>query len=60
MSLDSPEETRPFEGGTGRMKVVMDGGEEMEYGRGISPSCHPARTQGRLRYLLEGWQHDAD
>jgi hypothetical protein len=30
---------------SGRMKVVMDDGEEMEFGPGISPSCHPVGFQ---------------
>jgi quercetin dioxygenase-like cupin family protein len=110
MSLDSPEETRPFEGGTGqlqlvnmeeggvgratflpgwrwsehvkpiartascqadhrayfisgRMKVVMDGGEEMEYGPGdfaIMPPGHDAWVLGDEPCVLIAWQGFAD
>jgi len=106
MSLDSPEETRPFEGGTGqlqlvninergvgratflpgwrwsrhmkpiaqtescqaahrgvfisgRMKVVMDDGQEMEYGPGdfaIMAPGHDAWVIGNEPCVLIGWQ----
>jgi quercetin dioxygenase-like cupin family protein len=110
MSLDSPEETRPFEGGTGqlqlvnmkeggvgratflpgwrwslhvkpiaetdscqaahmgyfisgRMNVVMDDGEEMEYGPGdfaIMPSGHDAWVVGNEPCIVIDWQGFAD
>ena len=109
-NLDSPEETRPFEGGTGqlqlvnmkeggvdratflpgwrssvhvkpiartescqadhrayfisgRMKVVMDDGEELEYGPGdfaIMPPGHDAWVVGEEPCVLIGWQGFAD
>ena len=109
-SLDSPEETRPFEGGTGqlqlvnmeaggdgratflpgwrwsehvkpiaktdscqashmgyfisgRMKVVMDDGEEMEYGPGdfgIMPPGHDAWILGDEPCVVIDWQGFAD
>jgi len=110
MSLDSPEETRPFEGGTGqlqlvdmkeggvgratflpgwrwsehvkpiaktascqvahrgyfisgRMKVVMADGEEMEYGSGdfaIMAPGHDAWVIGNEPCVLVAWQGFAD
>lgn len=110
MSLDSPEETRPFEGGTGqlelvnldgggvgratflpgwrwsehvkpiaktdscqashlgyyisgRMKVVMDNGEETEYGPGdfgIIPPGHDAWIVGDEPCVVIDWQGFAD
>jgi quercetin dioxygenase-like cupin family protein len=110
MSLDSPEETRPFEGGTGqlqlvdmkeggvgratflpgwrwslhvkpiaetgscqaahmgyfisgRMNVVMDDGEEMEYGPGdfaIMPPGHDAWVVGNEPCVVIDWQGFAD
>ena len=109
-SLDKPEETRPFEGGTGqlelvnlegggvgratflpgwkwsehvkpiaktdscraahmgyfvsgRMKVVMDDGEEMEYGPGdfaIMAPGHDAWTVGNEPCVVIDWQGFAD
>ena len=106
MSLDKPEETRPFEDGTGqlelvninagavgratflpgwqwskhvkpiaktescmashmgytisgRLKVVMDDGEEMEYGPGdfgIIPPGHDAWVVGDEPYVVIDWQ----
>jgi quercetin dioxygenase-like cupin family protein len=106
MSLDEPEETRPFEEGTGqlelvnvnagavgratflpgwqwskhvkpiaktdscmsshmgytisgRLKVVMDDGEEMEYGPGdfgIIPPGHDAWVVGDEPYVVIDWQ----
>jgi quercetin dioxygenase-like cupin family protein len=110
MSLDSPEETRPFEGDTGqlqlvnmkeggvgratflpgwrwsehvkpiaktascqavhrgyfisgRMKVVMDDGEEMMYGQGdfaIMAPGHDAWVIGNEPCVLIAWQGFAD
>lgn len=109
-SFDSPEETRPFEGGkgqlqlvnveggavgratfeagwrwsehvkpiaktdscqaahmgyfiSGRMKVVMDDGEEIEYGPGdfgIIPPGHDAWTVGDEACVVVDWQGFAD
>ena len=109
-SFDSPEETRPFEGGkgqlqlvnmeggavgratfeagwrwsehvkpiaktdscpaahmgyfiSGRMKVVMDDGEEIEYGPGdfgIIPPGHDAWTVGDEACVVIDWQGFAD
>ncbi len=109
-SLDSPEETRPFEGGmgqvelvntdagavgrdtflpgwrwsehvkpiaktdscqaahmgyfvSGRMKVVSDDGEEMEYGPGdfaVMPPGHDAWTLGAEPCVVIDWQGFAD
>ena len=109
-SLDSPEETRPFEAGTGqmalvnldagavgratfepgwqwskhvkpiaktdscqashmgyfisgRMKVVMDDGEEQEFGPGdlmICPPGHDAWTVGDEACVVVDWQGVAD
>ena len=109
-SLDSPEETRPFEDGTGklevvnleggavgratfqpgwqwskhvkpiaktdscqaahmgyfisgRMKVVMDDGEEMEYGRGdfaVMAPGHDAWIIGNEPCVVIDWQGFAD
>jgi quercetin dioxygenase-like cupin family protein len=110
MSFDSPEETRPFEGGkgqfelvnieeggvgratfqpgwnwsehvkpiaqtdscqaahmgyfiSGRMKVVSDDGEEMEYGPGdfaIIPPGHDASVVGDVPCVFIDWQGFAD
>ena len=110
MSLDAPEETRPFESGTGqlqlvnlaehpvgraifrpgwrwsqhvkpiagtdscqaahlgyfisgRMKVVMDDGEEVEYGPGdfaSMPPGHDAWTVGEEDCVFIAWQGFAD
>ena len=110
MSLDSPEETRPFEGGTGqvelvnvagggvgrgtflpgwrwsehvkpiagtescqaahmgyfisgRMNVVMDDGQEMEYGPGdfaIMPAGHDAWVVGSEPCVIIDWQGFAE
>jgi len=110
MSLDAPEETRPFEGGTGqlqlvnltggpvgratfrpgwrwsqhvkpiagtdscqaahlayfvsgRMKVVMDDGEEIEYGPGdfaVMAPGHDAWTVGDEDCVIVDWQGYAD
>jgi quercetin dioxygenase-like cupin family protein len=100
MSLDSPEEVRPFEGGTGqfevvntqggrvgratllpgwrsesceathtgyfisgRMKVVMSDGEEMEYGPGdfgIMPPGHDAWVIGDEPCVVIDWQGYGD
>ena len=110
MSFDSPEETRPFEGGTGqldlvnikegavgratfqpgwkwsehikpiaqtnscqaahsayfvsgRMKVVSDDGEEMEYGPGdlaVIPPGHDAWVVGGEPCVIIDWQGFAD
>jgi len=110
MNLDSPEETRPFEGGmgqlelvnikegavgratfqpgwrwsehikpiaktdscqaahtayyiSGRMRVVMDDGEEVEYGPGdfaIIPSGHDAWVVGNEPCVVVDWQGFAD
>ena len=110
MNLDSPEETRPFEGGTGqlqlvnlsqgpvgratflpgwrwsehvkpiaktdscqaahtgyfvsgRMKVVMDDGEEVEYGPGdfaIMPAGHDAWIVGDEPCVVIDWQGFVD
>ena len=109
-SLNSPEETRPFEGGkgqlelvnldagavgratfqpgwrwsehikpiaktdscqaahmgyfiSGRMKVVMDDGEQMEFGPGdfgIIPAGHDAWTVGNEPCVVIDWQGFAD
>jgi quercetin dioxygenase-like cupin family protein len=109
-SLDSPDETRPFQGGTGqlevvnvdggavgratflpgwkwsehvkpiaktdscqaahtgyfvsgRMKVVMDDGEEMEYGAGdfaVMASGHDAWVVGNEPCVVIDWQGYAD
>ena len=110
MSLDSPEEVRPFEGGmgqvelvnlergpvgratfapgwrwsehvkpiagtdsgqaphigyfvSGRMKVVMDDGQEMEFGPGAFMECppgHDAWILGDEPYVVIDWQGFAD
>ena len=109
-SLDTPEETRPFEGGTGhlqlvnleagavgratfkpgwkwsahvkpiaktescqaahlgyfisgRMKVVMDDGQEMEFGPGdfaVMPAGHDAWVLGDETCVVIDWQGYAD
>jgi len=79
-SLDSPDETRPFEGGTGqlevvlsdggavgrasgRMKVVMDDGEQMEYGPGdfaVMAPGHDAWIIGDEPCVVIDWQGYAD
>jgi quercetin dioxygenase-like cupin family protein len=110
MSLDSPEEVRPFEGGSGhldlvnldngpvgravfqpgwkwsehvkpiantascqaahtsyfisgRMNVIMDNGEELEYGPGdfaIMPPGHDAWTVGNQPCIVIDWQGFTD
>ena len=110
MSLDSPEEVRPFEGGSGhldlvnldngpvgravfrpgwkwsehvkpianttscqaahtcyfisgRMNVIMDSGEELEYGPGdfaVMPPGHDAWTVGNEPCIVIDWQGFTD
>jgi len=63
-SLNSPEETRPFQDGTGRLELVnLDGGEEKEFGPGdfmICPPGHDAWIVGDEPCVLIDWQGFAD
>ncbi len=72
-SLDAPEETRPFEGGMGKLELVnieagpvgraMDDGQEMEFGPGdfsVIPPGHDAWIVSDDPCVVIDWQGFAD